>query len=183
MVPLPFSLISIYILASYSSKYGQNYWETRSRDIANGWAKDFHHLYFVMGKSKGNTHFLKKKCLQVSRRKHYSVKDSKLSHYLCSSLDNEQSPALYNHPGQNTSSVFRLQVLLTANCEDHYFGMSPTCRCQEAMQHFLHAPALVGTQWFIFMDDDNFVRPLALASLLGEWNIVECAYCVENFYF
>ena len=36
------------------------------------------------------------------------------------------------------------------------------------MRHFLHSPALAAVQWFMFLDDDVFVRPHALSGFLSE---------------
>jgi hypothetical protein len=93
----------------------------------------------------------------------------------------------YLHSHRQPSTKRPIQILFTANCTGEYFGMGPTCRCQEAMRYFLsqsnsktksnnqqelqHTVNAMGNkfenvEWFLFMDDDVYLRPFALISLL-----------------
>ena len=58
-----------------------------------------------------------------------------------------------------------LQVLYMGNCTGEYFGIGPTCRCQESMRYFL-SHFVNSTRWFMFMDDDVYVRPHSLRRML-----------------
>jgi hypothetical protein len=71
-----------------------------------------------------------------------------------------------------------ITVLRAANCTGEYFGIGPTCRCQEMLRFFLQSPpptggvggvggAGGGWEWFMFVDDDVYVRPYALHSFLA----------------
>ena len=61
-----------------------------------------------------------------------------------------------------------LQILLTGNCTGEYFGIGPTCRCQETMRYFYRHmnTTFKHVQWFLFMDDDMYFRPYSLLSML-----------------
>jgi len=71
-------------------------------------------------------------------------------------------------------------ALFTANCTGEYFGYGPACRYQEAMRFFQYhrrraldegekgsGSLFKNTEWFIFMDDDLYVRPFSLQTLLN----------------
>lgn len=64
----------------------------------------------------------------------------------------------------------QLDVLMVHNCTGEYFGRGPTCRCQESMRYYNHHSRPGGkfekVEWFAFIDDDLYVRPYSLLSLL-----------------
>ena len=64
----------------------------------------------------------------------------------------------------------RLDVLMVHNCTGEYFGRGPTCRCQESMRYYYHhsqpGKKFEKVEWFAFIDDDLYVRPYSLLSLL-----------------
>ena len=76
-----------------------------------------------------------------------------------------------------------LNVLYVGNCTGEYFGIGPACRYQETSRYFLsHAglrnvpPGAIRPQsnqgkfrhveWYLFIDDDLYVRPYGLLSML-----------------
>jgi hypothetical protein len=93
----------------------------------------------------------------------------------------DQTPSIYLYDA-NPSPV---KFLWVGNCTGEYFGWGPTCRAQEAMNFYNYhtqrsdrglekewsslstdSRLFRDTQWFMFMDDDLYVRPLALDTLL-----------------
>ena len=59
------------------------------------------------------------------------------------------------------------RVLWVANCTGEYFGYGPVCRCQEAMRFYLNSDDMKNSHdWFAFIDDDVYLRPYALSSML-----------------
>lgn len=60
------------------------------------------------------------------------------------------------------------KVLFCANCTGEYFGYGPSCRYQEALRYFQWEEKLKTSKWFLFMDDDIYLRPFALASMLSQ---------------
>lgn len=60
------------------------------------------------------------------------------------------------------------KALYIGNCTGEYFGAGPTCRCQESIRHFLinKDSHFKNVQWFIFQDDDIYLRPYALQNYL-----------------
>lgn len=59
------------------------------------------------------------------------------------------------------------QVLYVGNCTGEYFGYGPTCRCQESMRYFQLSYKLRSVQWYMFLDDDVYIRPTVLDSFLS----------------
>ena len=89
-----------------------------------------------------------------------------------------------DEPG-GADPVFEWRALWVGNCTGEYFGIGPTCRCQEALRFFSRPPSAGnpwnrGTrgnplyqqqqqqepEWFVFIDDDMHFRPYSLVSLL-----------------
>ncbi|KAJ1448107.1 hypothetical protein M885DRAFT_623741 [Pelagophyceae sp. CCMP2097] len=58
------------------------------------------------------------------------------------------------------------RVLYLANCTGEYMGLGPVCRCQESIRFWLYSKEYAETEWFMFVDDDNYFRPEALNALL-----------------
>lgn len=92
----------------------------------------------------------------------------------------QQEEAMQRHFEKERHS---LQVLYVGNCTGEYFGIGPACRYQETARYFLsHAdlrPVPSGSirpkshegkfrhvEWFLFVDDDLYVRPFSLLSIL-----------------
>ncbi len=62
-----------------------------------------------------------------------------------------------------------VNALFTANCTGEYFGHGPACRYQESMRFFYYhqEDLFAKTEWFIFIDDDLYMRPYSLQTLLN----------------
>ena len=147
----------------------------RMEDIQKTWGSVFPHLFFVFGTNRIDNLFLTKRggCVESSigkrlllrhRRRLAKVyragqqtkpRDS-LELYTCRLRDGD----LYN-------------VLYAANCTGEYYGIGPTCRCQAAMRFFLLNANMMFqySQWFIFSDDDVYIRPFAVQKLLEYVNV------------
>lgn len=63
------------------------------------------------------------------------------------------------------------KALYIGNCTGEYFGSGPTCRCQETIRYFLvnKDSHFKNVQWFIFQDDDIYLRPYALQNFLSSF--------------
>lgn len=59
------------------------------------------------------------------------------------------------------------QFLVTGNCTGEYYGYGPTCRCQESMRYYFQSRKLRNVQWYLFLDDDVYIRPVVLNSFLS----------------
>jgi hypothetical protein len=59
-----------------------------------------------------------------------------------------------------------------------YYGLGPTCRCQETMRYYYYLNDIHKSfDWFIFMDDDIYIRPYSLLSfLLGDVTALDPAH-------
>jgi hypothetical protein len=146
-----FARISIFILATTKSP---NY-PQRLLQITDTWGAYFPLLYFVFGRNVIDYKFLENHCslvqLDQSKRRSLIARDpqtpsvDKITEYEC-------------FPG--------FHALFIGNCTGEYFGIGPTCRCQEAMRWFYNSPAMAAVEWFIFIDDDIYFRPYALRELL-----------------
>ena len=113
-------------------------------------------------------------------------KQRQLEHYKCKLYRNEdfesqsskvfdtENPHMqwsgytsYDAASSNKSISGReFNILRTGNCSGEYFGFGPTCRCQEAMRYFFYQNTADKWDWFIFIDDDIYMQPYAVSSLL-----------------
>lgn len=73
-------------------------------------------------------------------------------------------------PSDTVSAGKTFNVLYTKNCTGEYFGKGPTCRCQEAMRYYYYLTDIQGVkgEWFLFMDDDVYIRPYSLLAFLSQ---------------
>lgn len=76
----------------------------------------------------------------------------------------------------------QMNVLFVGNCTGEYFGIGPACRYQETARYFLshagmrnykqgaiakpHIGKFKDVEWFLFIDDDLYIRPYSLMSML-----------------
>ena len=112
------------------------------------WAARVAHFYGVLGSGEAETQGLKK-CTYVPPP----------PAPLDSSRNNTAAPQMY------TCGVGGVSVLQLNKCDNSPHGAwGPCCRCSGAMRHFLHHHHHVS--WFIFSDDDYFVRMHLLDALL-----------------
>lgn len=144
-----FDSIAIFILATTLRNSVRN----RIVPTVSTWGKEFGHLYFVMGTNVKDKQFLDMNCdLNTSGRKLGAPQtrpEDKLLEYTCK--------------GDNSN---RINILFTANCTGNYFGLGPTCRCEESIRFYSNSPRFKQTKWFMFIDDDLYIRPRPLISLL-----------------
>lgn len=189
-----FDNIAVFILATtrtngrYKQEY-PTYFESRIVPIRETWGQYFHQLYFVFGTNKFDHSFLTQQCRSQSsvsggagrrlagNKDQVPLEDTR-ELYSCPIYELD---AHYHSWGGGTNETLRsptankqnamlydFNALWTGNCTGEYFGMGPTCRCQEAMRYFLHEPSMQHNEWFIFIDDDILFRPYSLLSMLNE---------------
>jgi hypothetical protein len=87
-----------------------------------------------------------------------------------SSTTSLKSRALYHYSSRVDGGGYDLSIkssvgaLFVHNCTGEYFGWGPACRCQEAMRFFYKS--LPTARFFMFMDDDVYIRPFAFVEAL-----------------
>lgn len=147
-----FGNIAIFVLATTL----RNSIENRIVPISSTWGFQFEHLYFVMGTNQPDKDYLNDRC---------KLQEDPHGRSLARAPPSSQADKLFEYrciPGN-----FPVNVLLTANCTGTYFGLGPTCRCEESMRFFWTASRFSTVQWFMFIDDDVYIRPLPLMTMLS----------------
>jgi hypothetical protein len=179
-----FSDIAVFILATTrtNGRYKQDYmtyFESRIVPIRETWGQYFPSLYFVFGTNKFDHDFLSQQCRvsgdetrQLASRDKQVQPEHTLVHYKCPiyHIEARYKPPTTTNVAAAVSSqpmMFEFDALWAGNCTGEYFGIGPTCRCQEAMRFYETSPALSDTEWMIFMDDDIYYRPFALETVLS----------------
>jgi len=131
------------------------------------WGRLFPHLHLVFGTNVFDFNFLSRiQCQTRSNssenahgrrllaRTHQTRPRNEIIHYKCPLAAEREA-----------------NVLWVGNCTGEYFGIGPTCRLQETMRWYVRSPAaahLSATKWFIFIDDDLYLRPWGLVSFLAK---------------
>lgn len=116
----------------------------------------------------------------VNRTEEYVCDYTKrLSHIIIeNNTMNENEDRWHSFRGEKHS----MNVLYISNCTGEYFGIGPACRYQESARYFLshagmryykdgaiekpYVDKFKGVEWFIFIDDDLYIRPYSLVSML-----------------
>ena len=155
---------AIFILATSRNFQQISSFDSRIKPIAETWGSVFVHTYMVFGTNVFDATYLTSNC------------QLKVSHGDSSSSSSRRRRLYASAP--QTESVNRtdlyycqqglIKVLHVGNCTGEYFGMGPTCRCQEAMRYFMfnqQRPLFADVKWFAFMDDDLYIRPYSLAAM------------------
>ena len=162
-----FSTIAIFVLATTGSykprteSRSYSYLDRRLIPMLETWARYFPHTYFVLGTNTYDWAFIQKYCNTSTSSPH--------RHLLARTPQqpSENILRLYSCKLPRLKSQLPMKVLWVGNCTGEYFGIGPTCRCQEAMRYYLQTVELLSnTQWFIFIDDDMYFRPYALIGML-----------------
>ena len=164
-----FGDIAIFVLATtrFNGKKQAypTYLESRIIPIKNTWGALFPNIFFVFGSNVFDYKHLLTKCHlnQPNTRKlvaHTAQTPSEniSLYYTCGIGSDYQYPWLVSD---------HFNVMWTGNCTGEYFGSGPTCRFQESLRSFMYNPKLANTDWFIFMDDDIYLRPFAFLSFLA----------------
>jgi len=183
-----FENIAIFILATTATngKYKQDYptyLESRIIPIRETWGQYFPSMHFVFGTNKKDRDFLTQQCRLLEQttpnrrlkvRSEQVVQENKAVQYKCPIYEIESHYQSLATNGTNpnmaamkaSSLLFEFNALYTANCTGNYFGMGPTCRCQESMRFYNQDSSMKQAEWFMFMDDDIHVRPFALQAML-----------------
>ncbi len=161
---IDFSLIAIFILGTSKVIQKESTYTARLLQISSTWGSYFPNLHYVFGTNVFDHEFLTNKCKKVDHngrqliaRTPQTASRNETVLYRC----NEDAKP----PKRNISTT--LKVLWIGNCTGEYFGVGPSCRCQESMRYYMTANHLKHTQWFLFMDDDVYIRPYSLTSFLN----------------
>lgn len=164
-----FTNVAIFLLGTSArnmrfAQKDKTLYESRLVPIMTTWGSYFPLIYFVFGRNKFDYTFLNTHCTE-------SFEDVAHRSLLprVPQMPTKDEYKLYNCPLNITSKTTHdktVNVLYTGNCTGEYFGIGPTCRCQEAMRFFLTHQETSKAEWFIFMDDDIYYRPYSLVSML-----------------
>ena len=165
---IDFGLIAVFILGTTKVIQKESTYTARLLQISSTWGSYFPNLYYVFGTNVFDHEFLTDRCKKIDHKNRHllartpqTVSRNETVLYRC----NEDA----DPPQRNISST--LKVLWIGNCTGEYFGIGPSCRCQESMRYYLTASHLKHTQWFLFMDDDVYIRPYSLLSFLNALNV------------
>lgn len=164
----------VFVLATTKGNKEYSAFEHRIVEIASTWGTSFKNLYFVLGTNIFDYKFLTDKCNIVDRampsaqyQKHHQQQHHRHNRRLKAHTP-QTSPvdAVKEYVCPRDDLNINITFLWIANCTGEYFGIGPTCRCQEAMRYYNNHPDL--GDWFGFFDDDMHLRPYALQSMLRE---------------
>ena len=170
--------LAIFILATTRHFQQISSFESRIKPIAGTWGSVFPHMYMVFGTNVFDASFLISSCQLKASYGDAGSGNSSESNNIGSGRHLYASAPQMN--SINRTDVYEceqgIKVLYVGNCTGEYFGMGPTCRCQEAMRYFIFsqqqeftsfsgAYSLSGVKWFAFMDDDVYIRPYSLLAL------------------
>lgn len=169
---MPLSLLSsvaVFVLAtthSLTRKNGEtySYFDERIRPMWDAWGHYLDHFYFVVGRNVHDSKFLlNNNCskaeglvphirsrILLPHRPQIESRDG-ISEYQCTMDDSDRKHIAFLH---------------ATNCTGEYFGEGPVCRCQESLRYYLKHRRLKSVSWFLFMDDDVFLRIGPLLQLL-----------------
>lgn len=165
------------------------YFQSRTIPIHETYGSFFPHFYFVFGHHPGDFKFLQNRCdRQETWGEAWNSANSE-ANMIRNSTDVYSCPLRAEELKWNVTNTFSprvqspitqmyqdfqhrrsepIKALYHANCTGKYFGIGPTCRCQESMRYFLTHPRFLEVKWFIFMDDDLHYRPYSLLTFLHQ---------------
>jgi hypothetical protein len=152
--------IAIFLLATTL----RNSYENRIKPIMATWGADISHLYFVMGTNNADKPFLDKTCRNKPHTRPVGMVST--GPIKIRPLVVQGQMMEYDCPVPNS----RINVLFTTNCTGTYFGRGPTCRCEESIRFFLYEKRFQNVEWFMFIDDDLYIRPTPLMSFLRSFD-------------
>jgi len=160
--------VSVFLLGSFANSRTLNLTTQASfRDYFSKaeaakltWAKYLKHFYYVVGAGKPEYQIISNPNLCSNRSKTAeSFPDYPEDHF-----------EMYN--------CANIKVLYFRQCSNSPHGhLGPCCRCESSMRYFLHANKHHNLQkkknnypdWFIFADDDYFMRTHMLQSVLSNY--------------
>lgn len=179
-----------------NGKYHQDYptyLESRIVPIRETWGQYFPVMNFVFGTNKKDYDFLSEQCREVihasepasinrrlKAKSEQRQSENRVIQFKCPIYEMEShyglstrtdtSNASFTNPMKTqymtSTLLYEFDALFVANCTGEYFGIGPTCRCQESMRFFNQDASMQKAEWFIFMDDDIHFRPHALQTML-----------------
>ena len=157
--------LAVFVLATTKpDASGTSYLSTRILPLVSSWGGYFPSTYFVFGTNVEDWRYLSSTSCRLEgaepiRRKLIARTPQ---------VQSRNSSYVYICKEKNSPSF---NVLWTANCTGEYFGYGPVCRCQEAMRFYLNLPPHKLHDWFAFIDDDVYMRPFALSSMLHHFSL------------
>jgi len=168
-----FSDICIFVLATTKHFQGLSVWNTRVVPIVETWGSLFssNSLLFIFGTNVFDHKFLNQNCSSIDMKSSFYQNNRRKLKAHTPQTARVDSMDFYQCPtDNNNNSNQKITVAFSGNCTGEYFGIGPVCRCQEALRTFYYSDKNVKKNWFIFIDDDIYIRPYALVSFLDEYD-------------
>lgn len=174
-----FSSIAVFILSTISphprstNSLSDTLIGRRAASNHATWAGYFPNTFYVMGSNKRDFDYLQANCDEMVLVKIENNSTSTKRRLVPKEpqIPSEDSISIYHCSAYNSSRI-PLKVLMIKNCTGEYFGLGPTCRCQESIRYFRNVLSFhFELDWFLFLDDDVYLRPFSLISLLKQMDI------------
>ena len=186
-----FQSVAVFVLATTGSRRSPtasngaeeeyNYLERRLLPLAESWGRFFPHLFFVLGTNEVDYSFTLRFCnaTGLSSRPGREKVEVGLGgrregregrRLVARSKQVKKRNVVTELVCRPHQSKKEMRFLWTGNCSGEYFGMGPTCRCQESLRFFLRSSSssssfstgLDAFEWFIFVDGKEPFKPPVL---------------------
>ena len=144
------SSIAIFILSTIqppsplkSQYHLPNNFDLRLAPIHETWGSYLTSTFFVLGRNKPDYDFIQYHCMQkvISASTLHVDVESENRRVLVpkvKQIESKDTMELHHCPSRTPirNNKLPLKVLVSRNCTGEYFGMGPTCRCQESMRFY-----------------------------------------------
>lgn len=180
-----FQSVAVFVLATTGSRRSPtasngaeedyNYLERRLLPLAESWGRFFPHLFFVLGTNEVDYNFTLRFCNATSRPGREKVEVGlggrrEGRRLVVRSKQVKKRNVVTELVCRPLQSKREMRFLWTGNCSGEYFGMGPTCRCQESLRFFLRSSSsstssstgFDAIEWFIFVDGEEPFKPPVL---------------------
>jgi len=155
--------VAIFVLATtkQSPSGTSSFLQSRIVPLVSTWGGYFPSLYLVFGTNLEDWMYVTSSSCRGPR------KPAALSRRKLVAKSPQVSLRDVNEIYDCSEEKVAFRALWVANCTGEYFGYGPVCRCQEAMRFYLNSDDMKNSHdWFAFIDDDVYLRPYALSSML-----------------
>jgi hypothetical protein len=156
------SSFAVFVLATSHIFDNITSFDSRIIPIVQTWGSLFNRLFFVFGNHPYDAMILKQRCQRVSfvvSKGIFAQQNNYIEEYRCLYHKNISTHSYIHDKGE-------FHALRLGFCEGSYYGRGPTCRCEMSLKWYLNASTTASTDWFMFIDDDIYVRPHALGIMI-----------------
>jgi hypothetical protein len=154
--------IVVFVLATNRGRDSGHFvsqFESRLKPLYESWGHLFPYFFGIMGNNAQDRKFLTTKCLLEAKAL------IKSKNTLQNDIQYDIDLDMYGCPVSEDKNY--VNVLRTNQCNGAYFGAGPTCRAETSLLLFLYWDYLAPCKWFLFADDDIYIRPFALTSFFN----------------